>query len=75
MTIKNISEHPDQGGKHIDLTVPKGNAFYLLGIARDLAKQLDKDEENIIKRMTSSDYENLIKVFDEEFGDIVILYR
>lgn len=73
--IKDISEHPLQSGIHIDLTGPKGNAFYLLAAAEGLAKQLDKDDKDITERMTSGDYENLLKVFDEEFGDIVTLYR
>jgi len=34
---------------------------------------LDKDE--IIAEMMSSNYENLIKVFDKNFGSFVILYR
>ena len=73
--IKDISEYSDQGDSHIDLTGPRGNAYYLFGLAEDLAEQLDKDSESIIERMKSSDYKNLLKVFDEEFGDIVILYK
>ena len=59
----------------IDLTGPQGNAFFLIGTAKNLAKQLGKDWENINKRMTSGDYENLLKVFEEEFGSFVIMYR
>ena len=59
----------------IDLTGPQGNAFAILGCARDLAKATGKNFENIKKRMKSGDYENLIKVFEEEFGDYVIMYR
>lgn len=59
----------------IDLTGEQGNAFVLMGIAGRLAKQLNKDKENIIKRMMAGDYENLLKVFEEEFGDYVDLYR
>ena len=74
MTIKSVKELRGQG-IHIDLTGPEGNAFCLLGLARNLAKQLDRDVEDIHKRMTSGDYENLITVFEEEFGDLVTLYR
>jgi hypothetical protein len=59
----------------IDLTGPEGNAFCLLRIAQNLSKQLGKDSKKITDEMKSKDYENLIKVFDREFGDFVILYR
>ena len=59
----------------IDLTGPQGNAFVILGIARDLAIQLDLDWNYIYEEMTSSDYENLIQVFDHYFGDFVVMYR
>jgi len=74
MTIKSVKEFRGQG-MHVDLTGSEGNAFCLLGLARTLAKQLDRDVEDIHKRMTSGDYENLITVFEEEFGDLVTLYR
>jgi len=59
----------------IDLNGPDGNAFYLLNRAREYAAQLGKDDYDILKRMKSGDYENLVKVFEEEFGDFVTLYR
>jgi hypothetical protein len=59
----------------IDLTGPQGNAYYLLGIAGNLSKQLNFNSESIQEEMMSSDYENLIKVFDKYFGSIVTLYR
>lgn len=59
----------------VDLTGPQGNAYYLLGLASRLAKQIGMDEKSIIKEMQSSNYENLIKVFDKHFGSFVILYR
>ena len=59
----------------IDLTGPQGNAFYLLGTASKLAKQLGFDSKEIQSEMMSGDYENLVKVFDSYFGNFVILYR
>jgi hypothetical protein len=59
----------------IDLTGPNGNAFYLIGTARKLAKQLGLDSEAIQTEMMSGDYENLLKVFDKHFGHFVTLYR
>ena len=59
----------------IDLTGPDGNAFVLLGRADRFAKQLGLDHVTIKAEMMEGDYENLIKVFDEWFGDFVILER
>lgn len=59
----------------IDLTGPEGNAFVLLGYAARYGKQLGLDVPTILAEMKSSDYENLIAVFDRYFGDYVILER
>jgi len=59
----------------IDLTGPQGNAFYLLGTAKNLAKQLGLDGKGIQAEMMKGDYEHLVQVFDREFGHFVILYR
>ena len=62
----------------IDLTGPQGNAYFLLGMANDFAKQLgwsSEEREKLREHMTESDYENLIKVFDKHFGKFVILER
>jgi hypothetical protein len=65
----------------IDLTGTNGNAFYLLARANNLCKQLKEidpelyDFDKISTEMQSSDYENLINVFDEFFGDYVDLER
>ena len=62
----------------IDLTGPEGNAFVLLGYAQRFAKQLGYDREEIdelMGKMQSGDYENLIQVFDDHFGHYVILER
>ena len=57
----------------IDLTGPQGNAHYLMGRAIVLSKQLGIDSDSIIQNMKSSDYDNLIKVFDKHFGSFVVL--
>lgn len=59
----------------IDLSGPDGNAFCLLGYAKGYAKQLGLDFEPIREAMTSGDYENLLKVFDNYFGSFVVLER
>jgi hypothetical protein len=70
-----ILEKPKQTGITIDLTGPQGNAYYLLGTASNLAKQLGLDSKVIQAEMMSGDYENLLEVFDSYFGSIVTLYR
>lgn len=59
----------------IDLTGPDGNAFALMGYATRFAKRMGLDSDEIINEMTSGDYENLLQVFDKNFGDFVILER
>ena len=62
----------------IDLSGPDGNAYALMGYANRFAKDLDFSKEEIdelMKKMQSGDYENLVKVFDEEFGYFVVLER
>lgn len=61
----------------IDLTGPDGNAFALMAYAKRFATQLGwKDRgEALINEMMSGDYENLLQVFDNAFGEFVILER
>jgi hypothetical protein len=62
-------------GIEIDLTGPQGNVFFLIGTARNLAKQLGIDSSSVQKEMMSGDYENAVNVFDKYFGSFVTLYR
>jgi hypothetical protein len=62
-------------GIEIDLTGPQGNVFFLIGTARNLAKQLGMDSASVQKEMMSGDYENAVNVFDKHFGSFVTLYR
>ena len=62
----------------IDLNGPDGNAYFLLGTASNLCKQIGISSERtkeILDELKSSDYENLIKVFDRYFGTVVDLER
>ncbi len=77
MAIKSKTEM-DKRPIEIDLTGPKGNAFYLLGLAEQLGKKLGYDaekRERIYMEMTLTDYEGLLHTFDREFGLLVTLYR
>ena len=74
MAIRDASEL--QARKiQLDLTGPDGNAFVLLGHARTLSKHLHLDFKPIQEEMTAGDYDNLVNVFDEYFGEYVDLYR
>ena len=59
----------------IDLTGPEGNAFYILGVARQLGEQIYGREktDKIIDSMKESDYENLVNIFEEHFGQVVTI--
>ena len=73
-----IKQKPQNKGIEIDLTGPQGNAFYLLGTAKNLAKQLEMDKseiETLMTQMRSGDYKNLVQVFDKHFGSFVTLFR
>jgi hypothetical protein len=59
----------------IDLNGPDGNAFVLLGMTKDLTKQLGLDPKPILDDMMSDDYDHLIEVFDSHFGDYIDLVR
>ena len=59
----------------VDLTGPDGNAFVLLGMAKGWSKELGLDFAQIQKEATSGDYENLLQVLDNYFGDLVIFER
>ena len=56
----------------IDLDGENGNAFYLLGLARTYAKQLDLDYNKILDEMRAGDYKNLIKVFSKYFPFVIL---
>ena len=77
--IKPIAERPrGQTPIEIDLTGPKGNAFYLLGLANNLSRQLGHSglkRECILREMRLTDYEGLLYTFDREFGMLVTLWR
>ena len=74
MTIKSKDDMIARGIE-IDLTGPDGNAFAVLGNARHWAKQLGLNWEAIEADATSGDYDHLVDVIEEHFGDYVTFYR
>jgi len=73
MAIKSKSEMSSE--IEIDLTGPDGNAFALMGYAKNFSRQLGLDFKEIQTEMTSGDYKNLLEVFEKHFGSFVTLYR
>ena len=70
-----IRDKQQQSEIVIDLTGPDGNAFVLMGMAKRYANQLGLDADKIINDMSTGDYEHLVQVFDDAFGEFVILER
>ena len=65
-----------QGTTVIDLDGSQGNAFVLLGYASQTMKNSGmekKIQDRILNEMKSSDYINLLKVFDKYFGTVYTL--
>jgi hypothetical protein len=56
----------------IDLKRPEGNAFNLLALAKDLSHSNKFNWDDIYTELTSSDYNNLISVIENYFGDQII---
>jgi len=67
--------------RSIDLRGPSGNAYAILGMARNLCSQLEELDpekynwDKINKEMTSGEYNNLVNTFGEYFGDYVTIYN
>jgi hypothetical protein len=75
MVMKSINEKPKR--VEIDLTGPDGNAFSLIGYAIRWNTQLGKTEEEIKafgEEMMSGDYEHLVSMMEERFGEFVTFY-
>ena len=62
-------------GRIIDLQGPQGNAFALMAYADDFLRQMGRrDEFNAMRsEMMSGDYNNLIGIFEKNFGEYVTL--
>ena len=69
------SKEYKNNGIEIDLTGPDGNAYAILGLAKRVCKEFDIPFKPLMEKMTSGDYENLIKAFDDKFGSFVTMYR
>lgn len=62
----------------IDLKGPQGNAFTLISMANEIGKKFGwhpNKRGEINTEMISGNYEDLLRVFEREFGFIVKLKR
>lgn len=67
------------GDRTVNLRGPHGNAWSLLGLAKNLIRQLnpynpERYNDSILDEMKAGDYENLLEVFELYFGDYFTLY-
>lgn len=62
-------------GRVIDLQGPQGNAFALMAYAEDFLRQMGRRDEFRQMRtdMMSGDYNNLLRIFEDNFSDYVEL--
>lgn len=60
----------DGSKRVIDLQAPEGNAFAILGLAKQLCAQMGLDAEAITAEMTAGGYGELVRAFDKHFGDL-----
>ena len=76
--IRSKADKPRQQKLELDLTGPDGNAFALMGYVETIGRRLGYSRQRITairKVMMMGDYEGLVKVFDREFGEHVVLWR
>ena len=59
--------HYNEIMRTIDIMGEQGNAFVLIGYAKQWARQLDKAPEAIEHEMMSGDYISLLNVVEREF--------
>lgn len=58
----------------LDLSSSDGNAFYILGAAKRLGRELDYSTEEMhemLTEMRNGDYNHLIKTFKQHFSSLV----
>lgn len=59
----------------INLTGPKGNIFYILGLVKKLSKELNYDFNKIHNEVLNGNYTNAIKVIEKYFGEYIIFIK
>ncbi len=59
--------------KYLDISGPKGNAFYILSLVPSLARDLQLDKDIIQAEMQNGDYANLLRLFQLYFGRHITL--
>jgi len=64
-------------GLCVDVSGPDGNVFAIWGLARDLAKQLDRDPEVVMMALRPKDgsYDDVLDAFEKQFPMVTLLNR
>ena len=73
MTIKTSGEYLRDSGRVINLAGPDGNAFFLLGMAKNFCRQLGWSWEHVESDMTTNEYGDLVRAFEKHFGGFVTI--
>lgn len=75
MIENNLYEPWEYDNKIIVTLATQGNSFYLMGLAKRISQKIGIDFNTILDEMMSGDYENLLRVFEENFSDFVIIEK
>ena len=68
-----LMREPSTGRLFVDLDGPGGNVFSLIGVAKELSRQIGLDEEAVAAEMKQGDYSEALRVFRRYFGSLVTL--
>jgi len=72
--VKKRDQRPT-GRQEINLSGREGGTFFLVGCAMKWCRQLKLDPGPILADATSGDYEHLLRVLDDHFGQYVDFCR
>lgn len=75
MIENNLYEPWEYDNKIIVTLATQGNSFYLMGLAKRISQKIGIEYNPILDEMMSGDYENLLRVFEENFSDFVIIEK
>ena len=75
LSVKLVTMKEKLVSNTIDLAGPDGNAYNLFAYAEGLCRQLGRSDQfdDLLDEMMSGDYNNVIRVFEKNFGDYVTL--
>ncbi len=70
------AENKPERPLELDLRGPEGNVFNLMNLAKVWGRQLGiKNPDAIVELMKMGTYDEAVEVFDNYFGNLVIIYK